>query len=168
MGHTSCSLEGTLYEEAIRIPFIVRYPRALPRAKLIETQVSQFDIMPTIMALVGLPMPKETEGRSLVPLACGEKVPFVEETYATTLPCGWQVLKDDPRKIWCLRTPQWKLLYYEYAPRENNRCELFDLREDPGEKTNVYDQNPKVAEELKRKLSAWMNHKPSRFIGPSD
>ena len=102
-------------------------------------------------------MPAEAEGRSLLPVIHGDQTKFVEETFAGTLPCGWQTLKDDPRRIWCVRTPQWKLIYNEFAPREENHYELFDLENDRGEKSNVLEQHPKMAESLKQKLHKWMS-----------
>jgi len=157
VGHSSCSLAGTLYEEAIRVPLIIRYPRSLPRGKSIAAQVSQSDIMPTIFDMLGLQMPGQTEGRSLLPLIHGRETDVVEQTFAGTLPCGWQALKDDHRRIWCIRTPKWKLIYNEFEPDAENYYELYDLEKDRGEKNNVLDQNPRIAEDLKRKLRMWMD-----------
>ena len=164
IGHSSCSLEGTLYEEAVHVPLLIRYPRGLPRGKVISLQVSQFDIMPTIFSLIGLEMPEGTEGRSLVPVVHDEVTNFKQETFAMVPPCGWQALDDDQRRIWSVRTPEWKLIYYEYEPQSPNRYELFNLRTDPGEKANLYDQNLSIATELKCKLHAWMGRSPSRFL----
>jgi len=157
VGHSSCSLSGTLYEEVIRVPLILRYPAALPRGKRITTQVSQIDIMPTIFDLLGLPMPAEAQGHSFSPLIQDRDTKVAEETFAETLPCGWQALKDDHRRIWCLRTPKWKLIFNDFAPQFECTYELYDLESDPGEKDNVVDQHCRVAEELKPRLHAWMN-----------
>jgi len=156
VGHSSCSLSGTLYEEVIRVPFIIRYPRALPRGARVTEQVSQIDIMPTIFDFLGLPMLEGWKGRSLLPPLQGDPSGLPQETYAETMPCGWQALKDDQRRIWCLRTPKWKLIHNDFAPREPSRYELYDLEMDPGETLDVLDQNPDVANEMKRKLHAWM------------
>ncbi len=157
LGHASCCLAGTLYEEAIRVPLVVRYPRCLPRGKTIETQVSQIDIMSTIFEMLGLQMPVETEGYSLLPLIHGRRTDVVEETFAETRPCGWQTLKDDHRRIWCIRTPKWKLIYNDFAPQAESYYELYDLEKDCGEKNNVFTHNPGISEGLKQKLHKWMN-----------
>ena len=57
VGHSSCNLHGTLYDESIIVPLILYGPRVLPRGRVVENQVSQIDVMPTLMALLGLPMP---------------------------------------------------------------------------------------------------------------
>ena len=159
VGHASCSLAGTLYDEAIRVPLVVRYPRCLPSGEIIETQVCQIDIMPTIFDMLGLQMPVETEGHSLLPLIHDRKTDMPEETFAETLPCGWQTLKDDHRHIWCIRNPKWKLIYNDFEPQAESYYELFDLEKDEGEKNNVFEQNPQIAEKLKQKLHKWMNKK---------
>ena len=156
VGHSSCSLAGTLYEEAIRVPLIMRYPPALSGRRRIKTQVSQVDIMPTILDLLGLPTPAEAQGRSLAPLIHGRDTNVVEETFAETIPCGWQALKDDHRRIWCVRTPKWKLIFNDNASQIESTYELYDLENDPGERENVYDQSPRIAEELEKKLHTWM------------
>ena len=63
---------------------------------------------------------------------------------------------DDSRQVWCVRTPKWKLIYNEFEPEESNYYELYDLENDSGEKENVLEQNPKIADKLKEKLCAWM------------
>lgn len=163
VGHASCSLAGTLYDEAIRVPLIVRYPRCLPRGEIISTQISQTDIMPTIFEMLGLQMPVEAEGRSLLPLIHDPKTEMAEETFAETLPCGWQTLKDDHRRIWCIRTPKWKLIYNDFAPQAENYCELYDLEKDRGEKNSVFAHHPGIADNLKQKLHTWMNKKQIKF-----
>ena len=157
VGHASCSLAGTLYDEAIRVPLVVRYPRCLPRGEIIETQVCQIDIMPTIFDMLGLQMPVETEGHSFLPLIHDRRTDVVEETFAETRPCGWQTLKDDHRRIWCIRTPKWKLIYNDLEPQAESYYELFDLEKDCGERNNVFEHNPGIAENLKQKLHEWMN-----------
>jgi arylsulfatase A-like enzyme len=163
VGHTSCSLAGTLHEEAIRVPFIVRYPRSLPRGRLIDAQVSQCDIMPTLFDLIGLSMPAGVQGRSLLPLAQGHTDQGRAEAFAATLPCGWQVRDEDERVIWCVRTPHWKLIRHDRAPGQLERFELFDLAADPGETTDLFAERPKVAAPLEKKLREWMR---TGTVGP--
>ena len=157
LGHSSCSLEGNLYDENIKIPLIIRYPRIIPQGKIIETQVSQIDIMPTVFELLGLQVPGQTEGHSLIPLIKDEKIDFKEESYAMTQPCGWQVIEGDERMIYCIRTSEWKLIYYEDPNnKESNYYELYNLKDDTEEKENLIHQEPKIAKELKEKLEHWI------------
>ena len=150
LGHASCSMAGTLYDENIRIPLIMRYPKALPQGRVIETQVSQVDIMPTIFDILGYSMPELTEGHSLLPLIKGKDIDFEEETHCETLVCGIQTLDWDKRIKWAVRTPHKKLIYSQDPV--GNYYELYNLKNDPEEKVNLIDKEPKISNELKKKL----------------
>jgi len=155
VGHSSCSLEGNLYEENLRIPLLLHCPARLPRGRTIHQQVSQVDIMPTIVELLGLAMPGPVAGRSLVPLIHGRGPDFVEEAYAETSPCGWQALESDGRMIWCVRRPPWKLIRY-HDPRLGDREELFHLGLDPGEQHDVLPEQPEIRAALAPRLDQWI------------
>jgi arylsulfatase A-like enzyme len=74
VGHSSCNLRGTLYDESIRIPLIMRYPQRLPEGTVVKRQVSQVDVMPTILDLLGIPRPEFVDGSSLLPLVEGTQM----------------------------------------------------------------------------------------------
>lgn len=157
VGHASCSLAGTLYEEGIRVPLVIRYPKRLPKGLVVNRQICQTDIMPTILELAGLPMPSGMEGRSLLPLIESPRTPWVEETFGETLPAGWQTLKDDRRRMWFVRTPEWKLIFNQLAPAAPDFYELYHLPSDPGEKNNVAPAKPEIVERLGSTLRVWMS-----------
>jgi arylsulfatase A-like enzyme len=154
VGHSSCSLEGNLYDENLRIPLLLHCPALLPRGRTIQRQVSQVDIMPTIVELLGLSMPGPVAGRSLVPLIHGRATDFVEEAYAETAPCGWQALDTDRRMMWCVRRPPWKLVRY-HDPQNGDRAELFNIQLDAGEQHNGLSQPPEIGAGLDALLDRW-------------
>ena len=156
IGHTSCNLMGTLFDECVRVPLIMRYPKAFPAGKVIRNQVSQIDIMPTLFDLLGWELPPPVDGLSLLPLIRGETDRFREEAYSETPPAGWQRLLSDERWIRCVRTLEWKLIQYEDPSKNSVRYELYNLREDPGERNDIIAREPDKADELKAKLVAHM------------
>ena len=89
-----------------------------------------------------------------MPLIKGEKADFNEETYLETLKCGWQTLPDDGRILWAVRTPEWKLIFnYDYKnKKDKGSYELYNLKNDPGEKHNLIDKEPEIAKTFKAKL----------------
>ena len=140
VGHCSCNLNGTLYDESIRVPLIMSCPGRLPRGVTVANQVSHIDIMPTIFDLLGLqPFPR-FDGTSLLPLIRGDVPTFRPEAYAETTPAGWQALHDDQREIWCVRTEQWKLILNTDSRDSFRAFELYHLATDPGERRDVFDQ----------------------------
>lgn len=141
------------YEEADRVPLIVRDPR-LPRGRrgVVRDQFAlNLDIAPTIVAGAGLPVPATMQGRDLAPL------------YLAAAPAGWrdEFFYEHPTITRRERIPSslgvirrdWK--YVEWP--EFSYRQLFDLRADPGERRNLAD-DPKQARQLARmqeKLAEW-------------
>jgi len=145
VGHCSCNLKGTLHDESIRVPLILRYPQGLPIGKVVEEQVSQVDLMPTIFDLMGIERPGFMEGESLVGLTRGRARAFREEAYAETSPAGWQALQSDDREIFCVRTRAGKLILKTDSRDRDRQWEFYDLEADPYERRNIYPDHPLVA-----------------------
>jgi arylsulfatase len=156
VGHCSCNLKGTLYEESIRVPLIMRLPGKLPAGKVIDKAISQIDIMPTLFEMLGLAVPDSMEGSSLLPLIHDEAVEFREVHFAQSTPAGWQALADDDREIYCVRTARWKLVLHTDGRRSTWRYELYDLASDPGERCDVFDDRSDITRELMVKLKAYV------------
>lgn len=156
VGHSSCNLMGTLYDESLMTPLILWRPGTIPAGKVIENMVSQIDIMPTVFKLLDLDMPASTNGASLMPLIQSETDQFRDEAYAHVPPAGWQQLWSDHRLTWCVRTLDWKLILKDNPDEGAKDFELYNLRTDPGERDNCIDREPAVAEKLRVKLRAYM------------
>ena len=156
VGHCSCNLKGTLYDESIRIPLILRLPGKLPPGRVVSRQVSQIDIMPTLMQLAGLGVPDFVEGSSLLPLIRGEADRFREEAFAETTPAGWQSLPEDDREIWCVRTGRWKLILNTDTAGRTRRFELYDLQADPGEIRDLFRPDHPALRPLEASLQAFI------------
>jgi arylsulfatase A-like enzyme len=156
VGHSSCNLKGTLFDECLKVPLIMRYPPKLRKGTVIRHQVSQIDIMPTIFDILGRRMPPGTDGSTLLPLVNRNAESFREESYAESIPAGWQALEGDHRRTWCVRTNDWKLIHHSEAKvgGSQRRYELFDLRSDPGETCNLFERQGTKAAELREKLEA--------------
>lgn len=156
VGHTSCNLKGTLFDECIRVPLIMRLPGRLPAGRVVENQVSQIDIMPTVFDLLGLDLSLPVDGSSLLPLIRGETDTFRAEAYAETPPAGWQALLGDERHMWCVRTAGWKLILHEECPGGPRRLELYNLVEDPDERDDRIGAESEIAAELTARLEAYV------------
>jgi len=156
VGHTSCNLKGTLYDECIRVPLIMRFPGGRAAGRVVKNQVSQIDIMPTISELLGLEPPSRFDGASLMPLIEGKTDAFRAEAYAETPPAGWQALPGDRRRMWCVRTSDWKLILREEYPGGPRHTELYDLVKDPGERQDRFAAEPRIADELLTRIETYV------------
>ncbi len=134
-----------LFEELIRIPFGIRGP-GVPANAVIDKQVRQIDIAPTIVDLLGLGGVIETQGRSLVPLMHGRDIP--------RLPAYIQTGRTDALRCWHgLRLPPYKYVEHpRYGPNLHLCPTLFDLKADQAETKNVAASKPDVALELRGKI----------------
>lgn len=133
----------TLYDEQIHVPLIVRLPGA-KTSKRIDDRVSSIDVMPTLLDLLDVRVPKDAQeqlrGTSLVPAMNGEKANrdiFSETDY-----------REYTYKRSIITPDGWKLIY----TLENKTRELYDLNADPGETKNLAAAQANRANELERKL----------------
>ncbi len=121
------------YEEALRIPLLIRYPPMIKAGSETDFTAISIDFAPTFLDLAGAPAREEIQGRSLVPVLRGEKVEprtsFLVEYYSDTV---WPRVWDMGYKA--VRTEQWKYIRYTEL---KGMDELYDLKADPYEITNV-------------------------------
>jgi arylsulfatase A-like enzyme len=133
-----------LYESALRVPLIVRWPGVEPRR--VPDLVQLIDLAPTILALEGLEAPP-MDGANLAPVLrgrpAGGRTGYAESLFP--LHYGWSALRT-------VRDDRFKLI-------EAPRPELYDLASDPHELQNLYDSQPATAARLEAKL---------RTFGPSE
>jgi choline-sulfatase len=148
-----------LYEESIRIPFIVRYPAGIAPAEN-GAQIAQLvDVMPTLLDLCGLEVPGSVQGQSLAPVLRGE---------GEALPGNAAYIETPPfhfgRPCVGVRTPTH--LYGAYLSAERGEmAELwgfYDLRDDPLQERNLIETGAQAecACELHAQLAAWHEGTP--------
>ncbi len=130
----------SLYNELIRVPLIIRMPE---RRGSTKDLVSTIDIMPTILDILKVKDPKaekQMQGASLQPLLAGKSSAldgFSETDY---------LMQSFKRAI--TTNDDWKFI----ISLDTDARELYDLKKDPLETTNVIEQNGKIAYELEQKL----------------
>ena len=130
------------YEESIRIPLIVRYPRLVKPGTALPQMVMNIDIAPTFLELGGVPIPADVQGKSLVPLLKGET-----SGWRTAMLTEYFLEQNFPRTpTWqSVRTERWKYIHYPDHPEWD---ELYNLQTDPHElKNRIKDES--VGGELK-------------------
>lgn len=126
----------TLYEEAIRVPLVIRSRgRRASRTRMREP-VDLTDIAATLLALAGFPLPYELDGRSL----------FARSSAPAKL--AYSTLELDQRSFDSIIDPPWKLI----RNRTDETLQLFDLAADEAESWNVWGKEPGRAKALREAL----------------
>jgi len=143
-----------LYDSQIRVPLVVAGAGITPR-HVAET-VSVTDLVPTVLDLAGFvpPAGASLDGRSIAELVTGARAGDPEGGIAFAA-----MIKDrsNPGGITAVIKGRWKLI------DNNARLELYDTRNDPGERDNVLGEHPQDAERLRRLLGA---HTAAASISP--
>jgi len=123
-----------MYEESIRIPMVMRYPKAIKPGTEVEGMVLNIDLCPTFLDYAGVKAPDGVQGRSFRPLLQGKTRGWRRDwMYEYFREKGYNWTPDTVG----VRTERWK--YIEYLDEEGVPCELYDLKNDPMELRNLVD-----------------------------
>lgn len=135
----------TAYEESIRIPLLLKYPRLGLKGKLVDQLVLNIDLAPTFLDFAGAPVPRQMQGQSWRPLLKDQAEKWRKSFYYEYF---FEAGFASPA-VQAIRTDSAKLARY---PGHAEWTELFDLRSDPYEMKNLIDDPAKA--ELREQLEA--------------
>lgn len=151
------------HEGGIRVPFIVRGP-GVPMGAVTDTPVIGWDLLPTILDLLGVDSPPATEGGSLLPILDAvpdAKVVRPREELVWHYPHYYHLLGGS-RPHSAIRIGPNKL----YVDYESRSAELFDLRTDLGERHDLSKQEPELAAELQARLRHYLRAVDAQMAVP--
>lgn len=147
------SMEGhgwTLYDEILHVPLIMWQPGRLPRGAVIDSTVALIDIAPTILNLAGISAPGTFQGRSLSATMFGAASEAARRfLFAETYRFNHKQ---------AVRGSRYELIHTEDTGvgkggvRWAERWELFDIRKDPREQNDIFDEDSPVAKVLADQL----------------
>lgn len=155
--------KGSLYEGGVRVPLLVRWPGVTPAGAVCREPVYAADLYPTLLEAAGLAVDPvhaaALDGVSLAPLLKepGGRLPrealyfHYPHYYATTTPVS------------AVRAGDWKLLEYH----EDRRVELYNVREDVGERQDQAATQADRATALRDRLHAWRRSVEAQMPTPN-
>lgn len=145
--------KGLLYEGGVRAPMILSWPGKLTAGSIVDEPVHIVDMFPTLIKLAGASVPRfpPIDGLDAWPtIADGKPSPHKE------------ILINSTPFHAAVRKGKWKLIRngdlsagFPKFDTNDNWFELFNLKDDPGEKRNLIEQYPQKFEELKRRLDVY-------------
>jgi arylsulfatase A-like enzyme len=150
-----------IYEESLRMPFLMRYPKEIKPGTIIEDIITNIDFAQTLLDFAGIESPQNMQGYNFRPILNGN-IPqdWQDHVYYRYWENGTY---HHVRAHYGIRTKRYKLIYYYSDPlgqKGAKSCEaepeweLFDLEQDPYEINNVYNgpEYQQIIEKLKNKM----------------
>lgn len=125
-----------VYDENVRVPFLVAAPGALGEAIRVKRPASLVDTAPTLLDLLGIEAPRAFEGRSLLDGVARVSLFFTDYSLG----------------LLGLRDGRWKYIH----ELESGRSRLYDVKRDPEETRDVAPANPERVEAYRRRARAWI------------
>ncbi|MDR0796664.1 MAG: sulfatase [Tannerella sp.] len=132
-----------MYEESLKTPFVIRYPKAIKSAgSVTNAMIQNLDFAPTLLDLAGVSVPNDIQGESFKEVLTGKKQTAKEALYYHyyEYPMPHAV-----KKHYGVRTDRYKLIHFY---NDIDEWELFDLQNDPNEMKNLI-HDPSQAENIK-------------------
>ena len=149
--------KGDTYEGGTRVPFIVHWPGHIPAGVTYRHPVINLDVVPTVMALLGVDAPTKGlkfDGVNLLPYLTGKKG-------ANQRP--HDVLYWRRGNDYAIRDGDWKLAWNDQG--RSQRITLFDLAADPGEYRDLSGKHPERGQQLQDRFDAWDCRLPNNRTG---
>jgi choline-sulfatase len=145
-----------IYDATVHVPLFFRVPGQLPRGKVYQGPVRSVDIVPTVLGLLHLPGGAETQGVDLGPAFRGEVEPPDLPQYSESL----------LSEVGFGMAPLYGVRHDGYKWIRAPKPEVYDLRRDPAERTNLYPQEARRGAILDRELSALLADSQRRALKP--
>ncbi len=148
-----------MYDDVVRVPLMMRWPRAIPAGSTIDGFISNaVDFPPTLCEVAGADIPEQFQGISLLDAACNGAPIDREDIFASY--SGNQFGSYTQRMV---RNHRWKYVWNATAEDE-----LYDMQADPGE---LYNRAPDPANadmltDMRRRLVSWMEQTGDSILNP--
>jgi arylsulfatase A-like enzyme len=141
------------WEANYRMPMILTFPGTLPAGREYNGMASTIDFYATAAAIARTKLPKDCEGKDLLPLLLGKKKTNPDEALF------WHT-----HKVQAARWRQWRIVKYS----EEKVWRLYDLHKDPAERTDLAAKHPEVLAKMAKMYKNWFQQmpKPSSSVRP--
>ena len=154
MQHGLMAHGENLYEELVRVPFLMRWPGHIPEGSIFESPVELLDVAPTLFELLGMDVrTPPLKGRTLARALRGEEIYDAADRPVFLFRRHYEkgTYPGIEGQMYAVRSGDWK---YIDGPDEKRR-ELFNLADDPLERVNLFKSRRDVAADLQERLDAW-------------
>jgi arylsulfatase A-like enzyme len=128
-----------MYEQALRVPWMIRYPGVIRPGSISDSWVESIDNAPTILDMAGITIPNDMQGKSLLPV-------FENKNPNNPKDPGWK--KSMYYHYYEFQAPHWVVPHYGIRTERYklisfytiNEWEMYDLEKDPDEMDNLIEE----------------------------
>jgi arylsulfatase A-like enzyme len=116
---------GSIRQTMVQVPMIVSYPPLFPAGRLEDENVDAVDLLPTMADAIGVPIPSDAQGESLIPVAQGALAGYPRPSFTSQYEIAW-----------AMRLGRYKLMI------AGGKASLFDVVADPSEDSDLWTSRP--------------------------
>ena len=177
LGAHHLSGKGVMYEESVKVPLLMRVPWMADQQTMIPGRFSQIDVVPTLLDLIGVPVPSHLQGESRTGVMRGEAT-----LDGNDVMIDWNGVKTQPprrnlEQMEAIQMPHRSLITadgWKLTLGDPENGELYDMNADPHEMTNLYRDRGACRQdsascgndpERGRKRPATLSHSPCHRLG---
>lgn len=157
IGSHQAWMKSNVYEEALRVPFIIQWPERLKPAHNTRQIASIMDVMPTVLSLAGVDIPATVEGQDLKPILFGETDELEENQVFIDAYVHRRIGIRTPTHMYAIPMEGDVEQEWTPSPVEDGKHLFFDLRDDPFQMNNLIDsgQQQETMIALRNALLDW-------------
>ncbi len=136
-----------MYEESFRTPMFMKFPKEIKKPQSTESFVMNVDIAPTLLEMAGIPIPSDMQGTSFASVVKSPKKEVRKTVYYHYYENGEHAVSPH----FGIKDKRYKIIRFY---KRHNGWELYDLKKDPREMNNIYDQksSKKIIKRMKKLL----------------
>ncbi|MEJ5171494.1 MAG: sulfatase-like hydrolase/transferase, partial [Fimbriimonadales bacterium] len=150
--------KGFNYEGGMRVPLIVRWPGRVPARRVVDAPVNNTGWIPTLLEMVGAPVPEGLDGTSFASGVLGGTFP--EEPIFWHFP---HYTNQGGRPTGAMRDGRWMLVEYYDEPK----AELYDLETDVSQRRDLAGVNPERVAAMRAALARWREQNAAQLNTPN-
>jgi arylsulfatase A-like enzyme len=155
--HGEWTHHNSLYEEVVRVPMVISWPGVLPAGQVITAPVTTMDVTPTLLHLLGLPVPDDVAGQDLTSLLNGGPAdperPIYSELSGETAPTNPHFWNSPSYEQRAVKRAGWKFIHEIRNPAADQLFEVLPASQ--YEVDNLIDTAPDQAQSLREILFEW-------------
>lgn len=155
--HGSIGHSKAPYDEVIRVPLIIKFPKSSYAGKVVKNQVRLIDVMPTILDFLNIKIDGRLEGFSLLTYIDNK-----DRNNKNDFPK--YAISEIYNKVLGIDSLSIRTVGFKYIHFRNKGDELYDLKADPEEKNNIIELKPSVAEEFRQMLPPILSAKNQKRV----